>query len=130
MLLVDLGFAVEQNDKQEDGQNRSLRLGIRRAIAFDPDAVLVSLGDMPLVTAEHLGALLAAADRDRPAMSTEESVRSPPCVFPRGAAVRLAEADSLRGRDVLESAIDLAVVKAPTGTLADFDTLADFESAS
>ena len=129
-LLIDLGFALEHNDAPEAGQDRSLRLGMQRAIEFTPEATLVCLGDMPLVPVEHLCALMMAAGPDRPAISVEGTVRSPPCVFPRIAAERLAGAECARGRDLLDEAADLALVTAAPGALTDFDTLADFESVA
>ena len=57
--VLDLPITVQPNLRHEDGQMRSVAAGVA-ALARATDAILVCPGDMPLLTAEDLLALIAA----------------------------------------------------------------------
>ena len=56
------GFDVVANPDPARGQASSLVLGLKALAAARPAAMLVCLGDMPFVSARHLGALLIRLD--------------------------------------------------------------------
>lgn len=57
--LADLSVTIKQNHAYEEGLSSSLKVGLA-ALPADCDGFLVMLGDMPLVTSEHLQQLSAA----------------------------------------------------------------------
>lgn len=67
-------------DPPDAPQARSLALGVVAARECGADAVLVALGDMPLVPPEHIIALIAAFDGDRIG-SAALHARLPPALF-------------------------------------------------
>lgn len=75
-----LGFTVIENATPEDGQSHSLHLAVRAAQETAAKALLVVLGDMPFVTAEHLEEIGASHVLTA---STTGSTPMPPALFPR-----------------------------------------------
>jgi len=133
----DVGAAIEwrterrvRNPDPGRGLSSSLRLGVE-TVATDPsaEAVLIALGDQPLVPIEAIRALLAApADPGRPVVVpvyTNDRGRNP--VLLRRAAFGLAdEADGDRGLGpVLEAHPDLVREIQVEGTNPDLDTRGD-----
>lgn len=124
--LAPDGFDSIRNPRPEEGQDSSLRIGLEAALDRGAEAALIALGDMPFVTAKHLEALLAAADQETAAMSSDGEWRSPPLVLPR----LVCEAVLARPGDPVRAIVvagRVAEVVAPVGTLRDFDTRADFD---
>jgi molybdenum cofactor cytidylyltransferase len=117
--------AIEQLDAP---QSVSLRCGLAALPAGGYDAVLIALGDMPLVPARHIAALLARfdlAEPDQVIASTEGTRRSPPALFAVSLIPRLMALEGDQGaRVLLREAI--AVAAAP-GELADIDTIEDLK---
>ena len=62
-LLDGLSVLFVHNPRYADGLSTSLRAGLD-ALPEDVDAALVSLGDMPAITAAHIDALIAGFDPD------------------------------------------------------------------
>ncbi len=126
-MLAEIGFAVVRNPDASRGLASSLALGVQAA--GDPEALLVCLGDMPLVGEAHLRTLI---ERVAPggivaSVAGPGEAPMPPAAFSRGRLPELLVISGDRGaRHLLQSA-DLQV--APAGTLADFDTREDFASA-
>ncbi len=62
--LSSLPVSFAQNDDFASGLSASLKVGIKQALQTSPnlDAVIVCLGDMPRITADHLKALKDAFD--------------------------------------------------------------------
>jgi molybdenum cofactor cytidylyltransferase len=100
-------------------QSDSLRAGLEAA--GSPDRLLIALGDMPEVTAEHLGHVLAAATADSPAASHDGTDPMPPACFPRTWLPQLAalRGDQGAGR-LLRDLPPSRMVPAP-GQLRDID---------
>ncbi|WP_448502526.1 nucleotidyltransferase family protein [Sphingomonas sp.] len=104
----------------EAPQSASLKAGLRAAA--DAEAVLVALGDMPLVTVAHLRALMAAYD-GRTVASACGGKAMVPAVLGSGAMARAAAIEGDRGaRDFL---LDGVTVAASPDMLADADTPSD-----
>lgn len=123
-MFRGLGFTVVRNPDTARGQASSLALGVEAA--GQPEALLVCLADMPLVTAEHLRVLVervtpggivasVAGPREHP---------TPPAAFAREYLPELLRIEGDKGaRHLLQIA---ERVVAPEGTLRDFDTPEDF----
>ncbi|HEY0625750.1 MAG TPA: NTP transferase domain-containing protein [Allosphingosinicella sp.] len=124
-LLGELGFALAINERPEQGQDSSVRIGLAAARHSDPDAFLICLGDMPHIESAHLHALATAATAERPTASGGDNWLSPPVLFPRGYYTTLVGEDR-SPRDIL--ARDVAVVAAAPRLLTDFDLPTDFEA--
>ncbi|WP_332670844.1 molybdopterin-binding/glycosyltransferase family 2 protein [Aromatoleum sp.] len=78
------GATVVHNPDFAQGMSASLRHGIA-ALPEDVDAVLVLLGDMPRITAEHLDRVIAAFDPAQPSIVVPEKDgrRGNPILWPR-----------------------------------------------
>jgi len=124
-LLSGRGFALVDNDRPEDGQDVSLRLGIGHALTHKPRAILVCLGDMPDVGLAYLSALAAAADDETAAIGWTGDWQSPPLILPAGLAKSLLAQPHRRVREILTSG-DVARVPASARELRDYDTSDDF----
>jgi len=79
---LDIEFA--HNPEHESGMASSLRAGLR-ALPADTDAVVVVLGDMPLVSAAHIDRLIAAFDpaRGNIVVPMKDGRRGNPILWPR-----------------------------------------------
>jgi molybdenum cofactor cytidylyltransferase len=121
------GFALVENDRPEAGKDRSIRLGLDRALAGGAEAVLVMLGDMPNVTPAHLRELAAAAGPQRAAIGLAGDWRSPPVLLPASLASAMLGSDapvrSFLGKET-------ALVAADPALLADIDTPARLAALS
>lgn len=123
--LDRLGYQCVTNDAPERGLSASLALATAVAAGTHARAMLVSLGDMPLVTADHLHALVAAsrAHPDIVIASEADGVRSPPVLYPRALWPTLALlTGAAGGRALLKDAF---AIPAPAGILLDIDTPGD-----
>lgn len=98
-VVLDLPVTVQPNLRHEDGQMRSVAAGVA-ALARATDAILVCPGDMPLLTAEDLLALIAAY-RAHPEASIviprHEGARGNPIVFAAAYAPEVAAGRRLIG---------------------------------
>ncbi|MBC2665977.1 nucleotidyltransferase family protein [Novosphingobium flavum] len=125
--LADLGFDEVRLTGPEAPQSASLAAGIRALGPHDLSAILVMLGDMPLVTPAHLEALRAAFDPARPVCSMASEARCPPALFPAGFAAELAGQQGDRGaRALLAGALPIA---ADPTILLDVDRPGDLAAA-
>lgn len=133
-FAADLPIMVNPDAAQ--GFATSLALAARAAWDSGVDALLVTLADMPFLTAGSIAALLAAHDGADPEAVTAsihpDGLPGPPAVFGRGWFARLAGLSGDRGaRPLLAAAGDrLVTVAIPAGELADIDTPADLRAGS
>ena len=97
----------------------SLQHGLDAALGCTAGAILLALGDMPWVTAQHMVALADAASAERPAASKAPDWTGPPWLAP--AAWVRANKGALRA-GLLR---DAAPVSANPAILRDVDTLTD-----
>lgn len=119
------GFTLVANERQEAGQDHSVRLGIAAARTAGGEAALICLGDMPNINSLHLLRLAQASDAAHPAASASADWISPPCLIPKrffGAALE----EERTVRDLLRSSETRRVEPADARLLADFDTQEDF----
>ena len=99
--VAGTGARVVHNPDFAQGMATSLRHGIA-ALPGDIDVVLVLLGDMPRITAEHLDRIIAAFDPAQPSIVVPEKDgrRGNPVLWPReffGAMMRLSGDQGARG---------------------------------
>jgi len=83
---------ISLNEKFVDGIGSSIACAAR-SLANTADALLVMLADQPLISADHLKALLHAwsGDDDEIVATAFAGVRGPPILMPRAAFPSLAE---------------------------------------
>ncbi len=126
MLEVE-GFVVVRNPDPAQGLASSLALGVEAA--GEPEALVICLADMPLVTAAHLTTLVERVTPEGIVASVahDGATPTPPAAFARGYLPELKRLTGDRGARHLLQRADLVV--APEGTLADFDTPEDFRRA-
>ncbi len=120
------GYAHLANPDAQEGLASSLRIAARHARESEATALLILLGDMPLVRAAHLAALIAAFTEEpsRPVFTRAlGGAPQPPAIFPAAlfAALEALSGDS-GARALARSA---AFVEAPADSLIDVDTPAD-----
>lgn len=126
--LAGLGFALIANDAPERGLARSIATGTVPIEESCADAVLITLADMPHVTAAHLAALITEYAREpRIIGSSHAMIRTPPAIFPRASFAELLTLEGDAGaRHLLSTADHLAV---PSHALEDVDTQQDLRTA-
>lgn len=115
------GFELVANERPEEGQSRSIRLGIEAAERAGAATILIALADMPFVGADHYRRLLAV--HDRVTASTAGGAPMPPALFD---CACFSELMSLTGDMGARSLLgDAVLVEAPTRELRDIDAPAD-----
>lgn len=115
------------NERYEEGLGSSIAL-LANAVSHVADAVLLLFADQPLITAEHLRALIdrwSGADDEIVATAFSKTV-GPPVLFPRGAFAALGRLSGDKGaKRVLEDP-EFVVTTIPFEDAAiDIDTPAD-----
>ena len=87
----ELGYVVV-NDHYEDGIGGSIATAVK-AIAHVAEAILLTLGDQPLITAAHLEKLIEtwSGDRDEIVATSFSDALGPPVLFPPNAFGTLAK---------------------------------------
>jgi molybdenum cofactor cytidylyltransferase len=123
------GFEIIVN--ATDSQSRSLKMGAAEAFENGAGALLVVLADMPFVTADSLKAMIAhwqAQPGDKPLAAFNGEHFSPPVIFGRSAAPRLASLpDHVPGKSLLADATRFPMSPLE---LRDIDTVDEFEAAA
>lgn len=126
--LAALGLTLVPNPDADRGLSSSLACALAAAEATEADALLVLLADMPLVTAQHVAALIEARRANPNAIIASESagIPMPPAIFPRYRWSQLKEEGQgdTGARALLRDAMR---VPADPATMIDIDTVADLE---
>ncbi len=123
---VPAGYAQLPNADAAEGLAASLRVAARHARQSDASALLVLLGDMPLVRPAHLAALVAAFVEapSRPVFSRAPGgTPQPPAIIPAALFPTLEALSGDSGARTL--ARGATFVEAPADSLVDVDTPAD-----
>lgn len=126
-LPLPPGAREVRNERWADGQATSLAAGI--AAATDHEAVVVGLGDQPLVPAEAWR-LVAAATATPIAVATYGGVRRNPVRFAAEVWPLLPTEGDEGARSLLRSRADLVTEVACPGEPADMDTQEDLATWS
>ena len=128
--LTDLACGSVLNPEYASGMNTSLRSGIR-ALPGDVAGAMVVLGDMPLVDAPMLRALVTAFRRSGAplAVSTYGDVVAPPILYGRElfAELRALEAQACGKSVIKRHRGEAAEVAWPRESLTDLDSPADVQ---
>jgi molybdenum cofactor cytidylyltransferase len=119
-----LGFTRIANNAPEKGQAHSLHLAVRAAMATKATALMITLADMPFISAQHLEQLGEKADL---AASSDGAHPMPPAFFPRAYWPQLLTVSGDQGaRALLQNA---RLVTASAASLRDIDTQADLAAS-
>lgn len=120
------GYDVVRNDEPAEGMSRSVKMGVQAAREDDPKAVLISLADMPRVTAAHIYRLLDYADGDDTILASSDGERPrPPALFGRNHFDWLLSLTGDKGaREMIAKAHHMVAV---ANELIDVDTPEDLE---
>jgi molybdenum cofactor cytidylyltransferase len=128
--VADLACTPVVNPQFSEGMNTSLRAGIA-ALPEDVAAAVVLLGDMPLVDAAMIRALVARFRQGRVPLviSTYGGVVAPPIVYGRSLFSELrALTAEVCGKSVVKNhRADAAEISWPLETLTDLDVPADVQ---
>lgn len=109
-------------------QSASLHAGVERAAELGAARLLVVLGDMPLIDAAVLAAVLDRAGVSRIAAVTDGTRRMPPACFPAQAFRELLGLGGDRGAGALLAGLDAsALVRVPAECLRDVDLPEDID---
>ncbi len=126
-----LGFEVITNEDAALGQATSVRLAAAHAIESGGTALCIMLADMPFVTRDHVGRLMAAFERSG-GKSTVASSRSgqamPPVIFSIDALESLIALEGDSGARTLLA--DALLIAGDDNLLMDIDTKADLADAN
>jgi len=132
--LNDLPVYSIVNPQWEEGMGTSVRAGVLalQERASDLDALIVTLCDQPLLTSEHLNALVTAhASGAKIVVSEYGAAIGPPCLFDRTLFDELTALSGDEGARRVIRRHESAVVKVPFPAGAfDIDTAADYERLS
>lgn len=118
-------FQVVHNPRWAEGQATSLQVGIAAADELGADAVVVGLGDQPLVTAECWRRV--AAGRTPITVATYEGQRGNPVRLARSVWPLLPTDGDVGARHVLAQHPELVSEVACEGSSADIDTQEDLD---
>lgn len=126
------GVRIVDNPDYEQGQLTSLLAGLRALDASRATAALVTLIDVPLVSAETVRTLMAAQrERDAPVVRPVSNGRhGHPVIFGRALFQELQFADPAKGAKPVVRAHAAEMVEVPVddeGAFTDIDTREDYE---
>lgn len=124
------GFDVHVNALAQRGMGTSVAMAARIAADRGVDALLICLADMPMVTVEHLAALInlfGQQSGDRVIASGNGTAALPPAIFGKRHFAELASLDGEYGAKALLA--KAMMVAAPPQMLIDIDTPDDLEIA-
>jgi len=115
---------IARNERFAEGIASSIACGVRSAQP-ESDAVLILLADQPLITREHLRALVTTwRESDRSIVATEfAGITGPPVIFPSSFHSALLKLTGDQGARAIISANEADVLRVPFADAAiDIDT--------
>jgi len=116
------GFSIVQNVQKNADQSGSLRLGVQKALAFEPDQIVVALGDMPFVTSTLIGQVCERCGGTGPSTASDGTRKLPPACFPRASFEHLSKMKGDQGaRRILAELSPEACVQVAPQMLRDID---------
>ena len=122
------GFNLVRPGEADPEQSNSLRTGVQAVLDIGGERLLIGLGDMPLVTAAHLRAVVDRCTPKRASASTDGTRRTPPACFPVSMAGALLTLYGDRGAGSLLQTLPAdALVEAQASMLKDVDVVADLD---
>jgi molybdenum cofactor cytidylyltransferase len=131
-LFLDRGFEIALNSDPTRGQASSLAVGVAAAAKTGPDAILICLADMPLVSATLVTKLIEMLDTDPigivASASLSERLAGPPAIFAPAHFQSLMSLEGDVGARVMLRAAPTMLV--PDECLLDLDSCDDFIARS
>ncbi|MEP6850630.1 MAG: nucleotidyltransferase family protein [Acidobacteriota bacterium] len=114
--IEDLNLSIATNEQWQTGMASSIKTGLANLLKLEPDldAVLITLMDQPLVTAEHLALMVERFKKDRPPIiATKYSdATGVPALFHRELFAELEKLAGEKGaRELIRSRDDLVTVQ-------------------
>jgi CTP:molybdopterin cytidylyltransferase MocA len=125
----DAPHFVIVNDRYQEGIGGSIALAAR-AVSHAADALLLLLADQPLISAQHLRALVSHWDGGENVIvaTAYSGTLGPPVLFPRSAFAALGELSGDQGAKALLQSPEFEVRNIPFEDAAiDIDTPADLQ---
>lgn len=120
-LLSD--FEIARPSMPDPAQGDSLKAGVALAQERGAGQVVITLGDMPFVTPDLIGAVVARASDTSPSATTDGTTLLPPACFPAAMFPQLLALSGDRGAgSLLRDLPEHARVRAPADILQDVDT--------
>lgn len=124
-------WTVLHNHHPAHGQSQSLSMAIRAVEATAARSVIILLGDMPLITDNHLMQMLTLASGKDAVMSRGPEALMPPAIFTRPSFPALMALTGDKGaRSVFETLSNTATLPLAENQALDIDTCADLTRAS
>lgn len=124
----DLGYQVIANQDAALGQASSVRLAAAHAINSGASALCIMLADMPFITRDHIGRLIAAFEQSGGTVaSARHGQAMPPAIFAVDALPSLTALEGDAGARGLLA--DARLVAAADPILMDIDTGQDLAKA-
>ncbi len=124
-----LGYQIIANDAAAQGQATSVRLAAAQAIESGASALCIMLADMPFVTRDHLGQLLAAFERSGGTIaSARRGQAMPPAIFSRYQLESLLAVQGDSGAHKMLT--DARLIAGGDPVLMDIDTEEDLAQAN
>lgn len=127
----ELGYEVIANQDAALGQATSVRLAAARAIDTGATALCIMLADMPFVTRDHVGRLIAAFEQSggtNIVASGRRGQAMPPAIFSFDSLEMLMTLEGDSGARMLLA--DAKLVAADDHVLMDIDTVEDLAQAN
>jgi molybdenum cofactor cytidylyltransferase len=125
----DLGYRVITNEDAAQGQATSVRLAAAHAIEAGASALCIMLADMPFVTRDHIGRLIATFEQSGGTVASARNGQAmPPAIFSVDAMESLLALEGDSGARTLLSEARLVVGDDPL--LIDIDTPEDLARAN
>lgn len=120
------GFIILKIEKNLN-QSQSLIRGVQQAIVEHADRLLITLGDMPLISPQTINQVVEKSKYyDSPSATFDGFKITPPACFPRAFFQNLIELNGDRGAgDLLRKIPETCLVNVPAYMLEDIDTRDD-----
>lgn len=109
-------------------QSGSLRHGVSAAIRHGAEQVLITLGDMPLLTSQILNDVIQKCSPNGASAATDGALRTPPACFPKSQFENLMALSGDEGaRDLIATASKDRLTVVRGAKLQDVDTVEDLK---
>jgi len=130
-VISHLAVDVVENKRWSEGMGSSLKAGLSHLAALNPDAVIVLVSDQPLLTANHLKALVEAYQVSRKPIvgSAYSNTVGVPALFVKEIFSKLFEIENAEGaRKVIAAFPEQVASVAFEGGEIDLDTEGDYNA--